>query len=68
MTVTDEPPPRGSLHVRDVAAYILERPALIERLPLLGGKVLGCWCYPQLCHGAVLIELLRTKPRAMENG
>jgi hypothetical protein len=29
---------------------------LLERLPELRGKVLGCWCYPEPCHGNVLIE------------
>ena len=39
-------------------AYILEQLDLLARLPELRGKVLGCWCYPELCHGSVLIELL----------
>ena len=25
---------------------------------LKGGKILGCWCKPQSCHGDVLLELL----------
>jgi len=25
---------------------------------LKGGKILGCWCKPQACHGDVLVELL----------
>jgi len=25
---------------------------------LKGGKILGCWCKPQACHGDVLLELL----------
>ena len=24
----------------------------------LKGKKLGCWCYPEKCHGAVLIKIL----------
>ena len=24
----------------------------------LRGKNLGCWCYPEKCHGDVLLELL----------
>jgi hypothetical protein len=40
--------------------YLLSRPDLLERLPELGGKVLGCWCAPdEACHGDVLLELLR---------
>jgi len=42
-------------------AYIQGKPELLARLPELRGKVLGCWCYPKPCHGAVLIKLLRTK-------
>lgn len=38
--------------------HILSRPDLIERLPELVGKRLGCWCAPLPCHGNVLIELL----------
>lgn len=28
-----------------------------ENLHTLKGKILGCWCAPQLCHGHVLAEL-----------
>jgi predicted nucleic acid-binding Zn ribbon protein len=34
-----------------------ERPDLVARLPELRGKVLGCWCAPEPCHGDVLIRL-----------
>jgi len=44
--------------VRLYRDYILSRPDFIARLPELRGKVLGCRCYPELCHGNVLIELL----------
>lgn len=38
--------------------YLLtERPDLVARLPELRGKVLGCWCKPEACHGDVLAEL-----------
>ena len=29
-----------------------------DRIKELKGKVLGCWCKPEKCHGDVLIELL----------
>ena len=29
-----------------------------EELNKLKGKNLGCWCYPEKCHGDVLIELI----------
>jgi len=38
--------------------YILENKELMNSLEELKGKVLGCWCKPQACHGDVLVELL----------
>ena len=38
-------------------AWIREQPALMASLPELRGKVLGCWCAPQACHGDVLARL-----------
>jgi hypothetical protein len=38
-------------------AMLLGRPDLLARLPELRGKVLGCWCKPEACHGDVLAEL-----------
>lgn len=38
--------------------YIRENPFLIEQLPELQGKILGCWCKPNMCHGDILIKLL----------
>jgi len=48
--------------------YILSRQDLLDALPKLEGKVLGCWCAgpdglttedkPFKCHGQVLAELL----------
>ena len=47
--------------------YILHTPNLMESLPDLKGKVLGCWCVEEpidyirgdkYCHGEVLLELL----------
>jgi hypothetical protein len=36
--------------------WLPKQQRLRERLPELRGKVLGCWCYPEACHGNVLIE------------
>lgn len=33
--------------------------SLWHRLPVLKGKVLGCWCYPEACHGNHLVELVQ---------
>ena len=30
---------------------------LLDALPELRGKALGCWCAPKACHGDVLAEL-----------
>jgi hypothetical protein len=38
--------------------YVTRHPALMQQLPSLQGKVLGCWCYPKRCHGDVLVDLL----------
>jgi hypothetical protein len=32
--------------------------SLINELLLLKGKKLGCWCYPEICHGNILLELI----------
>ena len=44
--------------------YLLAQPELLAALPELAGKVLGCWCLPKPCHGAILIELVN--PQAWE--
>ena len=38
--------------------WVLTQPQLMEALPELRGKILGCWCKPQACHGDVLVELV----------
>jgi Domain of unknown function (DUF4326) len=38
-------------------AWLRTQPDLLAALPELRGKVLGCWCVPQACHGDVLIRL-----------
>lgn len=38
--------------------YILQKPELLAKLPELEGKVLGCFCKPQSCHGDVLVNLI----------
>ena len=38
-------------------AWLRRQPALMAALPELRGKVLGCWCAPQPCHGDVLARL-----------
>lgn len=38
--------------------WIKTQPRLLTHLEELRGKTLACWCYPEMCHGNVLIELL----------
>ena len=38
--------------------YILNNKELLDDLPELKGKILGCWCSPKRCHGEVLLELI----------
>lgn len=38
-------------------AWIQTQPQLMARLPELRGKILGCWCKPDICHGDVLATL-----------
>jgi hypothetical protein len=37
--------------------WLLGQPELLKDLPSLRGKILGCWCAPNSCHGYVLEEL-----------
>jgi len=41
--------------------YVLNSPELMESLDELDGKVLGCFCKPELCHGDVLLEFIAQK-------
>lgn len=38
--------------------WLLNNKELLKCLPELRGKILGCWCKPNACHGDVLLELL----------
>ena len=38
--------------------YVRSKPELMASLGELRGKVLGCWCAPEPCHGDVLIKML----------
>lgn len=44
--------------IRLYACYLLARPDLLDDLDELRGKVLGCFCKPQACHGDILVDLL----------
>ena len=38
--------------------YIEDNQELYSSLHELANKELGCWCYPEPCHGNILIDLL----------
>ena len=41
--------------------HVRSKPELMEALPELEGKELGCWCKPNACHGDVLVKLLEER-------
>jgi len=43
--------------------YFGRKYSLHDRVLGLKGKVLGCWCYPERCHGNHFIELLEAEAR-----
>lgn len=40
--------------------YLLANQNLVDKLPELRGKILGCWCAPKSCHCDVLADLANT--------
>jgi len=39
--------------------WLASRPELVEDMRKnLKGKVLGCWCKPEACHGDVILEVI----------
>ncbi len=39
----------------------LRQGELLNDIHELEGKVLGCWCKPQACHGDVIVRLLKER-------
>jgi hypothetical protein len=59
---TDRKPPfRVDIREEAIEAYekwLLAQPELVERAKReLKGKVLGCWCAPEPCHGEILARI-----------
>lgn len=48
--------------------WVVKQPELMASLHELEGKVLGCWCSPNACHGDVLIELVAAQAKPDKNG
>ncbi|KKN59195.1 hypothetical protein LCGC14_0544210 [marine sediment metagenome] len=42
-------------------AYFMAHLSLIDDLPELEGKILGCFCKPQDCHGDILVRMVEDK-------
>ena len=38
--------------------WLMKNQNLLDCLPELKNKILGCWCKPKACHGDVLVELV----------
>lgn len=45
--------------IRKYEAYVRSKPELMSAIPELIDQVLGCWCYPEACHGDVLVKLVK---------
>jgi hypothetical protein len=43
--------------IKKYRSWIKTRPDLLEQIPTLKGKRLGCFCVPLPCHGDVLVEM-----------
>lgn len=41
--------------------YIRNRPDLMADFPKLVGECLGCYCAPKMCHGNILVKLIRER-------
>ena len=44
--------------IQKYSVWLSKQPNLLNAIGELRGKVLGCWCHPQPCHGDVLLEYL----------
>jgi hypothetical protein len=53
--------------IRKYEEWIMTQPQLLADLHELKGKVLGCWCSPQNCHGDVLSRLANQENNKYEN-
>ena len=43
--------------------WLLNDPYLMDRIGELRGKVLGCWCAPNACHGDILAKYANAEVR-----
>lgn len=46
--------------IEKYSKYLFSNNDLMEKIELLRGKRLGCWCKPKPCHGDVIVSFLET--------
>ena len=44
--------------IQKYIAWLENQPELLASIHELKGKILGCWCSPNACHGDVLAEIV----------
>lgn len=44
--------------------YWPHKDKLLDKAPNLRGKVLGCWCHPQPCHGHIIADTVNEEAKA----
>jgi hypothetical protein len=54
-------PFRGNDWALKYEEHVRSKPELWDSLHELNGKVLGCWCAPEECHGDILCKLVNEK-------
>ena len=59
--IMDDPSSRDKV-IKQFEEYFMENSALRDSVGELKGKVLGCWCSPQRCHGEFLHRMAGNKP------
>lgn len=55
------------LAVERYRKFLLKNDALLLCIPELRGKLLGCWCHPEPCHGDVLVALASLTDQELAN-
>ncbi len=47
--------------IRKFEEWIVRQDDLMKRAGELKGKILGCWCAPQPCHGDILMAIANSR-------
>lgn len=47
--------------IEEYERWLRGNDGMLHDLHEVAGKVLGCWCHPQACHGDVIIKLCRER-------